>query len=138
MALFQRLKMPSSDKAPENISVPCGSRSAGDDLRQQREALGLDLAAVAAALRIKPAYLAALEAGRPDELPGAVYAIGFMRAYADHLGLDGGEMLRLFRQGSTRLRAKPDLAFPIRLGDRSVAGGGMLLVALILAICAYG
>jgi cytoskeleton protein RodZ len=107
-------------------------------LRQQRETLALDLADVAAVLRIKPAYLAALEAGRPNELPGAVYAIGFIRAYADHLGLDGGEMLRLFRQGSTLLGAKPDLAFPIRLGDRSAPGGGMLLVVLILAICAYG
>src|SRR5690349_12316468 len=138
MALFQRLKMPSSDKAPENISVPCGSRSAGDELRRQREALGLDLAEVAAALRIKPAYLEALEAGRPDELPGAVYAIGFLRAYADHLGLDGGEMLRRFKQESMLLAARPALAFPIPLGGRSIPGGGMLLVALILAICAYG
>jgi cytoskeleton protein RodZ len=138
MALFQRLKMPSSDKAPENISVPCGLRSAGDDLRQQREALGLDLAAVAAALRIKPAYLAALEAGRPDELPGAVYAIGFMRAYADHLGLDGCEMVRRFKRELAPLAAKPYRAFPIPLGERSMPGNGMLLVALILAICTYG
>src|SRR5437588_9829304 len=118
MALFQRLKMPSTDEAPENIPVPCGSRSAGDDLRRQREALGLDLADVAAAVRINPAYLAALEAGRPDELPGAVYAIGFIRAYADHLGLDNREMLRLFKQQSTLFAAKPDLAFPIPLGAR--------------------
>ena len=107
-------------------------------LRQQRETFALDLADVAAVLRIKLAYLAALEAGRPDELPGAVYAIGFIRAYADYLGLDGGEMLRLFRQGSTLLGVKPDLAFPIQLCERSVPGGGMLLVALILAICGYG
>jgi cytoskeleton protein RodZ len=47
-------------------------------------------------------------------------------------------MLRLFKRGSTRLGAKPDLAFPIQLGERGVPGGGMVLVALILAICAYG
>jgi cytoskeleton protein RodZ len=137
MALFHRLNMPLAEEAPESITKPFGSRSAGDELRQRREALGLDLAEVAATLRIKPAYLVALEAGRPNELPGAVYAIGFIRAYADHLGLDSGEMLRLFKQQSALFTAKPDLAFPIQLGERSMPGG-MLLVALILAACGYG
>ncbi len=115
-----------------------GPLVAGAALRQQREALRLDLTEVAVALRIKPAYLAALEAGCLEELPGAVYAIGFIRAYADHLGLDSGEMLRLFKQQSTLLGVKPDLAFPIPLGERRMRGGGMLLVALILAFCACG
>jgi cytoskeleton protein RodZ len=137
MALFHRLNMPLAEEAPESITKPFGSRSAADELRQRREALGLDLAEVAATLRIKPAYLVALEAGRPNELPGAVYAIGFIRAYADHLGLDSGEMLRLFKQQSALFAAKPDLAFPIQLGERSLPGG-MLLVALILAVCGYG
>ena len=138
MWLFHRLKMPLAEEAPESITEPFGPRSAGDELRQRREALGLDLANVAAALRIKPAYLAALEAGRPEALPGAVYATGFMRAYADYLGLESGEMLRLFKQQSSLLAAKPDLAFPILPGERSVPGGGVLLVALILAVCGYG
>jgi cytoskeleton protein RodZ len=138
MALFHRLKMPIAEEAPESITEPFDARSAGDELRQRREALGLDLGEVATTLRIKPTYLAALEAGRPDALPGAVYAIGFMRAYADYLGLDSGELLRLFKQQSTLLAAKPDLAFPIPAGERSMPGGGMLLVALILAVCGYG
>ncbi|MGC1884499.1 MAG: RodZ domain-containing protein [Stellaceae bacterium] len=111
---------------------------AGAMLRQQREALGLDITDVAAMLRIKPAYLEALEAGRPYELPGAVYAIGFIRAYADYLGLDNREMLRLFKQQLTLFSVKPDLAFPIPLGARSMPGGGRLLVVLILAVCAFG
>jgi cytoskeleton protein RodZ len=115
-----------------------GPLLAGAMLRQQRRALGLDLADVAAALRIRPAYLDALEAGRPDKLPGAIYAIGFIRAYADHLGLGSDEMLRLFKQQSTLLTATPDLSFPIPLIERCTPGGGLLLVALILAICAYG
>jgi cytoskeleton protein RodZ len=138
MWLFHRLKMPLAEEAPESITEPFGPRSAGDELRQRREALGLDLADVAAVLRIKPAYLIALETGCPGDLPGAVYAIGFMRAYADYLGLDGGEMLRRFKQQSALLAAKPALAFPIPLGERSMPGVGVLLVALILAVCGYG
>jgi len=139
MALFGRLKTPVEDDLPDDEmswgSVP---RSAGGVLRQQREALGLGLNDVSAALKIKSNYLAALEAGRLDLLPGPTYAIGFLRAYADHLKLDGSEILRRFKSETTELDTKPDLAFPVPLGERSIPGGGMLLVALILALCGYG
>ena len=139
MALFGRLKTPFVEDLPDGEAAsPSGPRSVGDLLRQQREALRLDLDDVAAALRIKPDYLAALEAGRPDLLPGPAYAIGFVRTYSDYLGLDGGEILRRFKAESTGLDAKPDLAFPMPLGERSIPGGGMLLVALILVFCGYG
>ena len=139
MALFRRLKTPFMEDLPDGEAAsPFGPRSAGDLLRQQREALGLDLDDVAAALKIKSGYLAALEAGRPDLLPGPAYAIGFVRAYGDHLGLDGNEILRRFKAESAVLDTKPDLAFPMPLGERSIPGGGMLLVALILALCGYG
>src|SRR5882724_827547 len=139
MALFRRLKTSFMEDLPDGEAAsPFGPRSAGVLLRQQREALGLDLDDVAAALKIKPGYLAALEAGRPDLLPGPAYAIGFVRAYGDHLGLDGNEILRRFKAESAALDTKPDLAFPMPLGERSIPGGAMLLVALILALCGYG
>jgi len=138
MALFRHLKTPFAEDLPDGEALSPFPRSTGDVLRQQREALGLDLADVAATLRIKSDYLAALEAGRADLLPGPAYAIGFVRAYGDHLGLDGNEILRRFKAESTGLDAKPDLAFPMPLGERSIPGGGMLLVALISALCGYG
>src|SRR6516164_8033544 len=139
MALFRRLKTPFAEDRPDGEATsPSGPRSAGDLLRQQREALRLELDDVAAALRIKSDYLASLEAGRPDLLPGPTYAIGFMRTYSDYISLDGGEILRRFKSESTGLDAKPDLAFPMPLGERSIPGGGMLLVALILVLCGYG
>jgi cytoskeleton protein RodZ len=139
MALFRRLTTPFVEDLLEGEAAsPSGPRSAGDLLRQQREALHLDLDDVAAALKIKPDYLAALEAGRPDLLPGPAYASGFVRTYGDYLGLDGGEILRRFKAESAGLDAKPDLAFPMPLGERSIPGVGMILVALILVFCGYG
>ena len=139
MALFQRIKTPLAEMGFEGeVPLPAGPRSAGDTLRQQREALGLNFSDVAGALRIKPAYLAAIEEGCPDRLPGPAYAAGFVRAYGDHLGLDGAEILRRFRLEAAGLDAKPDLSFPMPLGERSVPGRAMLLLALILAICGYG
>lgn len=139
MALFQGGESPFVGDASGRAAPPLpGPRTAGDLLRQQREALGLGLDGVAAALRIKPAYLAALEQGRPEILPGPAYAVGFMRAYSEHLGLDSGEVLRRFKQESTALAARPGLTFPLPLAERSMPGGGTLLMALILAICGYG
>jgi cytoskeleton protein RodZ len=127
------------DGASDGDAEPAaGLVSAGEVLRRQREALGLELYDVATVLRIKPRYLAALEEGRPDELPGPSYALGFMRSYADYLGLDADEVLRRLKQGPPRLAAKPDLSFPIAREDRAIPGGGTLITAAILAVCGYG
>jgi cytoskeletal protein RodZ len=65
----------------------------GERLRNAREAKGLSLRAVADLTRIRAIYLQALEEERFDQLPGAVYARGFLRTYADALGLDADRLL---------------------------------------------
>jgi cytoskeleton protein RodZ len=60
----------------------------GQDLRKARQRKGEDLAQISAALKIRKGYLDALEQSNLEELPGRVYAIGFVRSYADYLGLD--------------------------------------------------
>lgn len=139
MALFQRIK-PSltGDEPDRDAPVPAETRSAGAVLREQRVSFGLDLGEAAQALKIKPAYLAAIEEGRIDRLPGTAYAIGFIRAYSTHLGLDSGEILRRFKLETSGFGAKPDLAFPMPLAERSMPGGGTVVTAVILAICGYG
>jgi cytoskeleton protein RodZ len=60
----------------------------GSSLRETRVRRGLELAQVAAETRIRTRYLQALEEERFERLPGSVYAKGFLRTYADYLGLD--------------------------------------------------
>lgn len=60
----------------------------GSSLREARERRGLELAKVEHETRIRSRYLSALEDERFDLIPGWVYAKGFLRTYADHLGLD--------------------------------------------------
>ena len=61
----------------------------GADLKAAREHKGLDLREVADELRIRHVHLQAIEEGYFDDLPGPVYAVGFVRSYAEYLGLDG-------------------------------------------------
>ena len=61
----------------------------GSTLREARTRQGLELRDAAEATRIRVKFLAALEDERLGELPAEVYARGFLRAYAEFLGLDG-------------------------------------------------
>ena len=61
----------------------------GSQLRAAREAQGLTIAQAFKATRIKSVYLEALEANRISALPGPVQARGFVRSYANFLGLNG-------------------------------------------------
>ncbi|MBF0335037.1 MAG: helix-turn-helix domain-containing protein, partial [Alphaproteobacteria bacterium] len=67
-------------------------------LRAARETQGLTSQDMAVALRIRQQYLEAIESGRYSILPGATYAVGFVRAYAEYLGLDADETVRRLKQ----------------------------------------
>lgn len=139
MRLFQRFKTPFADEADDQpSSAHSRSYGVGELLRDRREELDLDLNEIGETLRIKPIYLAALEQGRAQDLPGPTYAIGFIRAYAHYLGFDSDRVLERYKAETAEVHARPDLALPVPLGTRSLPGGPILLVGLILALCGYG
>lgn len=61
----------------------------GARLREAREAIGLSIDEAAAQVFIQQTYLNGLEEGDWSALPGQVYGRGYLRKYADFLGLDG-------------------------------------------------
>src|SRR4051812_14699045 len=61
----------------------------GPSLREARTRRGLSPADVHKAVRIRERYLTALEEERWDMLPGDAYTKGFLRTYAEFLGLNG-------------------------------------------------
>lgn len=141
MSLFTRRKPDERDEvaAPYEPPAPVVREPAtiGELLRSKRESFGVTLVDVGTTLRIRAAFLEAIEDDRYDRLPGAAYALGFVRTYADHLGLDGDAMARRYKSEVAGFQPKRDLAFPMPLSERSLPGGAVLLVALIIAACAY-
>ncbi len=107
--------------------------SVGEILRRTRVHYGQSLEQIEHVLRIRASQLEALETGNIDQLPGRVYAIGFVRAYAEYLGLDGDKMVHLFKQQSGGKQARPDLQFPVAADDTKVPT--FPAVAVGLAIC---
>ena len=61
----------------------------GNSLREARERQGLEFPEIEAGTKIRGKYLRALEEEHFDVLPAQTYVKGFLRSYAEYLGLDG-------------------------------------------------
>src|SRR5947199_10875759 len=61
----------------------------GNSLREARVRRGIDFAQAELATKIRGKYLRALEDEQFDLLPAQTYVKGFLRSYAEYLGLDG-------------------------------------------------
>ncbi len=114
-----------------------GASRVGAELRAVRLRLGWSLEDVANGLRIRLPFLAAIEEGRIADLPGAAYAVGFVRTYAQSLGLDPDEVSRRFRAEAHEVNRKTELTFPAPVPERGVPAGAVVLLGLVLAIGAY-
>jgi cytoskeleton protein RodZ len=73
------------------------SEKIGGVLRAAREAANASLDDISALLKIRSDHLQALENDDFERLPGSVYAIGFIRTYATHLGLNAGELIERYK-----------------------------------------
>ena len=113
----------------------------GATLRTAREQRGLSLDDVAEATKIRASQLAAIEEEAFEQLPGPTYARGFIRSYADLLGLDAQALVDEFnaRFASAPWELDDEVMFPRRRSARASRRGresGIAVVAIagILAI----
>jgi len=109
----------------------------GEQLREARERKGLDLDRVADETNIAKRYLAALEAEDFGVFPGDPYAIGFLRNYAEFLGLPSDELAQAYKNMKIQEQPVPIQELipkrgpsPLLLGG--AIGGGVVIVAIVL------
>ncbi len=107
-------------------------------LREAREQHNRSLRDVAGALNIRYVYLQAIEDRQFDKLPGTTYAIGFLRSYAEHLGLDGADVVNRFKAEVAGLDKRTQLVFPTPVPEGKVPGGALILVSVLFLALAYG
>lgn len=106
----------------------------GPSLRDARRQRGVDLDAAQRATHIRRRYLEAIEEERFELLPAPAYARGFLREYADFLGLDGDLYVAEYDERfAPRDEHQPLAPVPIRMHTRTLPGG---LVGVVLAILA--
>ena len=73
-----------------------GVTSLGDQLRAARERRGVTLDDVSDTTRIRTSYLEALERHHWEALPADVFTRGYVRTYAEYLGLDQEHLLKVY------------------------------------------
>jgi cytoskeleton protein RodZ len=111
----------------------------GQDLRKARQRKGEDLAQISSVLKIRKDYLDALEESKFEAIPGRAYVIGFIRAYAQYLGLDPNECIdRVKREIAGRgdgREGNVEVSSPL---ERKLPPGGMWLAIFLLIAVLYG
>mgnify|MGYP001217486756 CR=1 FL=1 len=111
----------------------------GEILRRTRVHYGQSLEDAANYLRIRAAWLEALERGEIDRLPGRAYAIGYVRTYSEYLGLDGEKMIQIFKAQSGAKTPKPELHFPVAASESKAPNifiilGSLAVLALVVGV----
>ncbi|WP_394761794.1 helix-turn-helix domain-containing protein [Phenylobacterium sp.] len=100
----------------------------GQALKAVREARKLSIEDVADVTRVRRAYIADIEAMRLDKLPSRPFTIGYIRAYAEALGLDGEAAVERFKSD------EPDLNEPLRAPIGVVQTSDPRVVAIVGAV----
>lgn len=104
---------------------------------------GVTLEEVAAATRIAPRFLEALENERWDQLPGGAFNRGFIRSVARYLGLDEENMVAEYALETKELNQSAVPAGPHVQGmprdwrAAIAAGGALVIVILIVAFAVH-
>lgn len=123
---------------PSQSAAGAEQASVGRVLQERRLELGHDLDQVAKALRIRRPYLEAIESSRWNDLPGGAYVTGFLRSYADFLGVDSGEVLERFKQQMAGDVKQVELYFPEPVNENRLPTMWLVVAGLVVAVIAYG
>jgi cytoskeletal protein RodZ len=115
----------------------------GNSLREARERQGLGYPEIELATKIRAKYIRALEEEDFTAIPGDAYIRGFLRSYADYLGLDGdvyvdeyaSRFITSWRDELPPRAERPRIRTRGRPVDRRVvliAAAGVVVVALLI------
>ena len=115
----------------------------GSSLREARLRQELDFPELEARTKIRPKYLRALEDERFDILPAPTYIKGFLRSYAEALGLDGQPFVDEYNSRFTIGDEYADIRtrrVPVQRRDHRstresrIAVGALLAIAVLTAL----
>lgn len=89
---------PVAETEKEEKEIQVNQDKVGSLMHEARLKKGLKIADASRDLCIRASYLEAIEAGNYEEIPEPPYGIGFIRSYADYLGLNSARMVQLFKE----------------------------------------
>lgn len=112
-------------------------QTAGERLREAREAQGLSLAEIASRTRVPVRQLEAIETSNFAALPSVTYSVGFAKAYARAVGIDEVAIASEVRGHSAQAPAPRRMEYEAYTADERTArtpGRGLVLGTALLAL----
>ena len=113
-------------------------------LKEARLAKGLSIEQAEAATSIRKLYLEAVENGEFDKIPGDVFTKGIIRTYGNFLGLNGPDLVNIYKAQNSGLTKEAVAPQPIRMVEKisvspqikpeRVSSGNWLSYVLVLAL----
>src|SRR5437660_12783650 len=85
-------------KSNENGVLSSDMANLGASFKQARESKGISLDKIAAETRISTRFLQAIENEEFNLLPGGIFNRGFVRTYAEKLGLDSDQAVAIYER----------------------------------------
>lgn len=120
--------------AQDEIQVKEGK--VGSMMHEARLKKGKKISEVAKDLCIRSAYLEAIEASNYEEIPEPPYGIGFIRSYADYLGLNSSRLVQLFKEETDANSGKNNDYYVMEPQAEVTAPNKKYLMISLLAIIA--
>jgi len=122
------------DPSKRRISVT----SVGELLSSRRKQRGNSIHDVERAIKIRAKYLEALEADEFEILPGDAYVVGFIKSYAEYLGIDPSGLIEAYRSEhqAPRLEVRQPLvsSWRERRSLPSLLAAGLLFLCVLSAV----
>lgn len=129
----KKLRNPSAYESDADFGVYADLGAKLKDLREKRK---MSVEQVSKRLNIRGHYLKALEDGQFTAIPGKIYVDGYLKNYADYLGMDSSVMMASYR-GSGGRSSNDDFMLPEISNDEMRPGKNILLLALVLLAIVY-
>ena len=110
----------------------------GAELSDARLAKGMQISELSQLLRISKQYLKSIEAGDFDSLPGPTYAAGYLRSFAQEVGLDAVELTQRYRTLVGEVEKGPTYSFPVDTQRPQRSGAMLASIIVIFTVAGYG
>jgi cytoskeletal protein RodZ len=123
-------------KLKESGALSSDMSNFGASFKKARELKGISLDRIAAETRISTRFLLAIENEEFNQLPGGIFNRGFVRAYAEKVGLDPDQSVAVYER-LVQVHEPPETSVAAahrKKGDRHLyplAVGGLIFLILI-------
>jgi len=108
----------------------------GNLLKEMRLRKGLKITDIAKKLCIRRCYLEAIEESNYKEIPDFPYGVGFIRSYADFLGLNSSNIIELYKE-ETNSKQDKDIYVLEPQTEATVPSKKYLFISLIAIAAVY-